>query len=187
VLRQQSQRLAAWAEQPRRGQAARDRSTPKQLQSRTDCDICGGAIRAPVAPEDAAEGGDGETIPSWKHASAFTRINDWPSCAGGAASGPRTHSQVSTVERRVCAARRRAPCKVPGLRRRRGVPRLLLSRCFVTSRIACTQRHQFAAINTALPNPSLKRSTNGRPPGPGLRHLVHHLSPGPGVLPLAPA
>jgi hypothetical protein len=34
-------------------------------------------------------------------------------------------------------------------------------------------------------NPSLKRSTNGRPPGPGLRYGVHFLSPGPGVLPLA--
>jgi hypothetical protein len=39
----------------------------------------------------------------------------------------------------------------------------------------------------ARPNPSLKRSTNGRPPGPGLRYAVHFLSPGPGVLPLAPA
>jgi hypothetical protein len=40
---------------------------------------------------------------------------------------------------------------------------------------------------TRMPNPSLKRSTNGRPPGPGLRYAVHFLSPGPGVLPLAPA
>ena len=37
------------------------------------------------------------------------------------------------------------------------------------------------------PNPSLKRSANGRPPGPGPRYGVHFLSPGPGVLPLAPA
>ena len=40
---------------------------------------------------------------------------------------------------------------------------------------------------TALPNPSLKRSANGRPPGPGLRYGVHFLSPGPGVLPSSPA
>jgi hypothetical protein len=39
----------------------------------------------------------------------------------------------------------------------------------------------------SMPNPLLKRSTNGRPPGPGLRYAVHSLSPGPGVLPLAPA
>jgi hypothetical protein len=37
------------------------------------------------------------------------------------------------------------------------------------------------------PNPSLKRSANGRPPGPGLWHTVHSHSPGPGVLPSAPA
>ena len=37
------------------------------------------------------------------------------------------------------------------------------------------------------PNPSLKRSANGRPPGPGLRYGVHFLSPGPGVLPSSPA
>jgi hypothetical protein len=41
--------------------------------------------------------------------------------------------------------------------------------------------------SAALPNPSLKRSANGRPPGPGLWHIVHHHSPGPGVLPLSPA
>ena len=44
--------------------------------------------------------------------------------------------------------------------------------------------------NTAAelrPNPSLKRSANGRPPGPGLRYGVHFLSPGPGVLPSPPA
>ena len=39
----------------------------------------------------------------------------------------------------------------------------------------------------ALPNPSLKRSANGRPPGPGLRYSVHFRQPGPGVLPLSPA
>jgi hypothetical protein len=37
------------------------------------------------------------------------------------------------------------------------------------------------------PNPSLKRSTNGRPPGPGRWYSVHFHRPGPGVLPLAPA
>ena len=40
---------------------------------------------------------------------------------------------------------------------------------------------------TTRPNPSLKRSANGRPPGPGLRYGVHFLSPGPGVLPSSPA
>jgi hypothetical protein len=36
------------------------------------------------------------------------------------------------------------------------------------------------------PNPSLNRSTNGRPPGPVWRYAVHFRQPGPGVLPLAP-
>ena len=43
-------------------------------------------------------------------------------------------------------------------------------------------------INDAvMPNPSLKRSANGRPPGPGRRYAVHFRQPGPGVLPSSPA
>jgi hypothetical protein len=37
------------------------------------------------------------------------------------------------------------------------------------------------------PNPSLKRSANGRPPGPVWRYGVHFRQPGPGVLPSSPA
>ena len=44
-----------------------------------------------------------------------------------------------------------------------------------------------SARRKSRPNPSLKRSANGRPPGPGLRYAVHFLSPGPGVLPSSPA
>jgi hypothetical protein len=39
----------------------------------------------------------------------------------------------------------------------------------------------------ARPNPSLKRSANGRPPGPGRWYSVHFHRPGPGVLPSSPA
>ncbi len=39
----------------------------------------------------------------------------------------------------------------------------------------------------AWPNPSFKRSTNGRPPGPVWRYAVHFRQSGPGVLPSAPA
>ena len=39
----------------------------------------------------------------------------------------------------------------------------------------------------ARPNPSLKRSANGRPPGPDRRYGVHFRQPGPGVLPSSPA
>ena len=40
---------------------------------------------------------------------------------------------------------------------------------------------------TMRPNPSPKRSTNGRPPGPGWRYEAHFCQPGPGVLPPSPA
>ena len=43
------------------------------------------------------------------------------------------------------------------------------------------------SINTALPNPSLKRSANGRPPAPGRWYAVHFHRPGAGVPPLSPA
>ena len=42
-------------------------------------------------------------------------------------------------------------------------------------------------VRAARPNPSLKRSANGRPPGPGRRYAVHFRQPGPGVLPSSPA
>ena len=41
-------------------------------------------------------------------------------------------------------------------------------------------------LGASLPNPSLNRSTNGRPPGPVWRYAVHFRQPGPGVPPLAP-
>ena len=44
-----------------------------------------------------------------------------------------------------------------------------------------------ASAPTALPNPSLKRSANGRPPGPATGYGVHFPVAGPGVLPLSPA
>ena len=45
-------------------------------------------------------------------------------------------------------------------------------------------RHTPACV---WPNPSLKRSANGRPPGPVWRYGVHFRQPGPGVLPLSTA
>jgi hypothetical protein len=38
-----------------------------------------------------------------------------------------------------------------------------------------------------LPDPSLKRSANGRPSEPGRRRTVHFRQLGPGVLPSSPA
>ncbi len=44
-----------------------------------------------------------------------------------------------------------------------------------------------AAQSRVRPNPSLKRSANGRPPGPGRWYAVHFHRPGPGGLPSSPA
>jgi hypothetical protein len=49
----------------------------------------------------------------------------------------------------------------------------------------CMNNHW--SLRSVRPNPSLKRSANGRPPGPAWRYAVHSRQPGPGVLPLAPA
>ena len=53
---------------------------------------------------------------------------------------------------------------------------------------AAWQHLKGASFSGAVrPNPSLKRSANGRPPDPGRWYAVHFHRPGPGVLPLAPA
>ena len=49
----------------------------------------------------------------------------------------------------------------------------------------CTVRLHAPA--RALPNPSLKRSANGRPPAPGRWYAVHFHRPGAGVPPSSPA
>ena len=84
-------------------------------------------------------------------------------------------------------ARRRAPCKVRSGRRRRGVPRLLLWYRCAGSTISGMKNHPSGKRRARMPNPSLKRSANGRPPGPVWRYAVHFRQPGPGVLPLLPA
>ena len=51
-----------------------------------------------------------------------------------------------------------------------------------------SQAHlQRTAGAAPLPNPSLKRSANGRPPGPVWWYAVHFHQSGPGVLPSSPA
>ena len=91
---------------------------------------------------------------------------------------------VNTV---ALIARRRAPCKVCSGRRRRGVPQLLLWWRCAGSTISGMQDYPAGKRRARMPNPSLKRSANGRPPGPGRWHTVHFHRPGPGVLPSSPA
>jgi len=45
----------------------------------------------------------------------------------------------------------------------------------------------YTRIAPVGPNPSLKRSANGRPPSPGRWDAVHFHRPGLGILPLSPA
>jgi hypothetical protein len=47
----------------------------------------------------------------------------------------------------------------------------------------CEQRPLQFSGKPSAPNPSLNRTSYGRPPWPGLRYAVHCLSPGQGVLP----
>ena len=54
-------------------------------------------------------------------------------------------------------------------------------------RLVLQAAHRQPWRRRARPNPSVKRSANGRPPGPRSRYGVHFLLRGPGVLPLAPA
>ena len=84
-------------------------------------------------------------------------------------------------------ARRRAPCKVRSGRRRRGVPRLLVWWRYAGGTVPRMQNHHFGNQRARMPNPSLKRSANGRPPAPGRWYAVHFHRPGAGVLPSSPA
>ena len=49
------------------------------------------------------------------------------------------------------------------------------------------QARRLWPFRAVLPNPSLKRSANGRPPGPATGYGVHFPVAGPGVLPSSPA
>ena len=64
------------------------------------------------------------------------------------------------------------------------------ARCFCGASLGTTgpwQARRRPASVAALPNTSLKLSTNGGPRGPGRRYVVHFRQPGPRVPPLAPA
>ena len=78
-------------------------------------------------------------------------------------------------------APRRMPCATSAAQ-----PQHLSSRSG-DARIQTMKCKDCCGTSPVRPNPSLKRSANGRPPGPGRRYGVHFRQPGPGVLPLSPA
>jgi hypothetical protein len=53
--------------------------------------------------------------------------------------------------------------------------------------VCCTPSTRWSAALTVRPNPSLKRSANGRPPGAVWRYAVHFRQPRLGVLLSSPA
>ena len=89
-------------------------------------------------------------------------------------------------ETRVSASaspRERGPSVTAACYLHRPPPRLARERAKVAP--AAFRLHPYH--RSALPNPSLKRSANGKPPGPVWWYAVHFRQPGPGVLPSAPA
>ena len=73
-------------------------------------------------------------------------------------------------------ARRRAPCKVRSGCRRRGVPRLLLWWRCAGSTISGMRNHSSVKRRARMPNPSLKRSANGRPRWPSSAGASPHFA-----------
>ena len=133
---QQEVRLSAWAEQPRSGQTADFTTRPhavtsqgrSPLKSKQPDFSRGRRERRPVQRhEEAARGGN-----CTQHASSVTR-----SCGTVTERGSPTRLRIAGISEMrnsriqefkdvVSVARHRAPCKVLSMRRRRGVPRLLL-------------------------------------------------------------
>ena len=86
---------------------------------------------------------------------------------------------------RESKSKRTARRKLAALKRLHTVSGRCGSAVFCRLSKFCRQAHHLP--HGARPNPSVKRSANGRPPVPGPWHTVHHHSPGTGVLPLSPA
>ena len=89
-------------------------------------------------------------------------------CAPPAASEPEVQFPIRLVSSRCAPAEARTHC----LSSATAHHRKSVQATFTASRV--------------LPNPSLNRSSNGRPPGPVWRYAVHFRQSGPGVLPLQP-
>ena len=62
-----------------------------------------------------------------------------------------------------------------------------LQRRAIVCNMALQENSSLLGHSPVQPNPSLKRSANGRPPAPGRWYAVHFHRPGAGVLPLSPA
>ena len=88
------------------------------------------------------------------------------------------------AKRPVLLASTRSGSKNAGVR---SSPNAFFQANAAVSRSHSAQAARGMSRRRAVPNPSFKRSANGRPPGPGRRYPVHFRQPGPGVLPSSPA
>ena len=103
-------------------------------------------------------------------------------------NGPESYHQLRRVSSASWHAHLSSARKPPSVHRRSATTRTRLRR--LRSPESCeTQLMTNVSVSRHRPgpNPTLKRSTNGRPPGPVWRYAVHFRQPGPGVLPLPPA
>ena len=153
---------------------------------------CGHKREKPQAWHARAKSTGNQSAHNWQH--------EWPrgqleATASGSREVVASEGSLCCSLQSVCRAYRRAsvgrifwPCA----RRQAIASAVIIQPPKTIARIECKRlvsqaAHRQLWRRRARPNPSVKRSANGRPPGPGLRYAVHFLSPGPGVLPLSPA
>ncbi len=98
-----------------------------------------------------------------------------------------SRQSVKNAEHEPQTARRDAPCRTRRTPQTRSTATAISEAQSGKRGAAQSGSHSTHTAPRVLPNPSLKRSANGRPPGPVWRYAVHFRQPGPGVLPLSSA
>ena len=169
---------ARHGELTRRRQSTQRSQQPDLSQGRRD--------RRPIKTHDVAASGGNRRQQRAVAEHVSPRMNkdkvnsDW-------ASGAYARNQSYEFNVAVSGARRAAPCESWG-----GAADAERRDCSCPgaqqeAKCSACKNTRVVATHRVLPNPTLKRSTNGRPPGPVWRYAVHFRQPGPGVPPLPPA
>ena len=100
---------------------------------------------------------------------------------------PAIHAVEALVEARLLLARQERPhSAIVALDAGIYGGHSLQSRAIVCN-MALQENSSLLGHSPVQPNPSLKRSANGRPPAPGRWYAVHFHRPGAGILPSSPA
>ena len=179
VALQQNQRLSAWAEQPRGGEATKGQVRPRRAAF--DCELRQNAGRS-------THRRIGFKLPV-RAVLKGREIGRLCLFSRGPRSGARSEQRAFGAALFSSGARHRsspAAAQNPALHSlQRGAGSICARPSRVTTPGSCRPAYR-AQQGASRPNPSLKRSANGRPPGP--RGAVNYSAPrGPGVLPSAPA